>query len=283
MASLEEIYKSYTRCINEERWQDLPTFVSFPLDLNGERIETPEAMADKIKAPGGRLRLETDAITVDETAQRLAASELVKLQDVGDGGDKTAEFTQQSIFWAADGKISRIATVSDDEALQRQLSDPSYVAAPHDLIRNDDNATTVTETGMKLSAPELNDAYRAYNRCFNERTTERDFPTFCHEHVVHNAKRLSLDEYRRPAEAAFAVVPDLVLGIDALVADAAAQRVVVRIELAGTPVAELAGAKPTGRSVRFFEHATYDYRDGKIERVRSIIDWKSYRRELSQE
>lgn len=250
MATVEELFKSYTGCINEERWQDLPNFVSFPLDLNGEDIPTPEAIADKIKTTG-RLRLDTDAITVDEETRRLGANSLVTLQIVKDGRDKTVEFTQQSIIWAANGKISKIATLSDHDALQRQLSEPNYVAAP-DLIRThqqhaheDDDATT------RLSKRELEATYRAYIRCINAQTMEADLPTFCHAHVVHNATRHPLREYRRLMEDAFDAVPDIVFGADAVVADEAAQRVAVRIELAGTPTGRLAGAEPTGRGGEF--------------------------------
>lgn len=249
MATVEEIFKSYTRCINEERWQDLADFVSFPLDVNGEAIPTPEALVDKIKPTGhGHLQLDTDAITVDEEAQRLGVNSLVKLQIARDGRNKTIEFTQQSIIWAADGKISKIASLSDDDAVQRQLSEPNHVAA-HDLIQQHVRDATGTET--RLSKQELEATYRAYIRSINAQTTATDLPAFCHAHVVHNARRLALRDYRRLMEAAFEAVPDIVFGIGALVIDEAAQRVAVRIEFTGTPTGELAGAEPTGRSGEF--------------------------------
>lgn len=247
MATLEPTFRSYIECINEERWQDLPNFASFPLDFNGEVICAPEAFADKVKA-AGHLQLDIDAITVDEQTQRLGATLVARLRVASAATTNTANPTgrEQSMIWAENGKISKVATMvddDDDDVLQRQLSEPGSVSAP-DLI-----ATYNPEaTGKRLlSGRELEDVYRAYISCINAQTMAADLPRFCHPHVVHNARRLSLEEYRLLIQEAFTAVPDIVFGIDAVVADETAQRVAARLRFTGTPTGKLSGAEPTGR------------------------------------
>ncbi|KAI0428056.1 hypothetical protein F5Y09DRAFT_314296 [Xylaria sp. FL1042] len=275
MASPASIFRSFIECLNEARWQDLTNFASFPLDFNEEDINAPEALADKFKAVG-RGQLDIDAITVDEQTQRLGATLVVKLH-LAEAATRDLTERRQIITWAENGKISKVATLVDDDDLQRQLSEPGYVSTP-DLIATYSPSTTRTT----LSTRELEDTYRAYISCINAQTMATDLPRFCHPHVIHNAKRLSLEEYRLLIQEAFTAVPDIVFGIDTVVADERAQRVAVRLEFTGTPTGKLAGAEPTGRSVRFYEYVTYAFRDGRIDRVWSIVDWKSYRQQLLQ-
>ncbi|KAI0539013.1 SnoaL-like polyketide cyclase-domain-containing protein [Xylaria digitata] len=278
MAALESIFRSYIQCIHEERWQDVLNFASFPLNYNGEDILTPEAFADKVKAVG-RLQLDIDAITVDAQTQRLGATLLAKLRLTVAATNKTVNVTeqQQSIIWVEDGKISKVATISDHDGVQRQLSELGYVLTP-DLIATYSPDTT----GKNLSARELGDTYRSYIGCINAQTMATELSRFCHPHLIHNTRRLSLEEYRLLIQEAFTTVPDIIFGVDTVIADERAQRVAVRLELIGTPTGKLSGAEPTGRSVRFYEYVTYFFRDGKIDRL-SIVDWKSYRQQLSQE
>ncbi|KAI2613326.1 polyketide cyclase SnoaL-like domain-containing protein [Hypoxylon sp. NC1633] len=104
-----------------------------------------------------------------------------------------------------------------------------------------------------------------------------ELPRFCHPLVIHNTKALSTERYRLLIQEALRANPDISIGIHTVVADERAQRVAARLQFAGTPVGELAGAKPNGRGVAFCEHVTYLFQDGKIARVWSIIDWASYR------
>jgi predicted ester cyclase len=241
MANSETIYRSFVQCINEERWGDLLNFASSPLNLNGQDVSLPEAFADKIKA-AGRLQLKLDAITVDKQTWRLGATVLAKLQAANGARKDTAEFMQQHLIWAKDGKITKIDDMVDNDDLGRQLSDPGYSPTP-DLIGDHGGVT-----GKKLSTRELEETYRAYIGCINAQKMATGLQNFCHSQVVHNTKALSIEEYRLLIQQAFTAIPDIVFAIDTVVADEEAQRVAVRIELTGTPTGQLAGADPTGSS-----------------------------------
>ncbi|KAJ2974856.1 hypothetical protein NUW58_g8525 [Xylaria curta] len=246
MATAKTIYTSYIQCINEERWHDLSKFASFPLNLNGETIPSPEALEDKLKA-GERLQLDIDAITADEQTQRLGAALLAKLQ-LKDSDNRAIDFIEQSIIWIENGKICRVATTRDHDEVERQLAGVQHVPTPDLISGYSTNNGLRDATGKVLSTRELEDTYRAYIGCINAQTMAMELSRFCHSHVTHNATRLSLDEYRGLIQEAFTAVPDIVFGIDTVIADEEAQRVAVRLEFTGTPTGRLAGAEPTGRS-----------------------------------
>ncbi|KAI1173721.1 SnoaL-like polyketide cyclase-domain-containing protein [Nemania sp. FL0916] len=260
---MEAIFRSYIQCVNDDSLEDLPDIMWFPLALDGGSIPSAEVLVKFIRS-AARLHIDIDALTTNEETQCLAAK-LVKTQD---GEDSTIGYTQQAIVRVQNGKISRINSLAEEAEVQRLRSD---------LISAYDHGSG----DARLSARELEDTYRNYIGSINARTMVADLPKFCHLQVTYNAERLPLEKYRGLMDAAIAAIPDVVFGIDALVVDAPAQRVAARIQFDGTPTGPFAGVEPTGSSVRFYEHVTYQFRDGKIDRVWSIVDLKSYRKQLS--
>jgi predicted ester cyclase len=295
MSTMEAIFTGFIQCINDERWEDLREFISFPLNLNEGNIVNPDAFADRIRNTG-RIHIIVDAITLNKHTGYMGATSVseLRLKDKDKGGEgqgqgqgqgveeKTIMFTEQYILKIEDGKITKLYTIPDeDDHIRRQLADPTYSPTPDLIATHTANANRAPDE-KKLSTRELEDLYRAYIACINAQTTARDLPRFCHDEVVHNAKRHDLASYRGLMEEAFAAVPDIVFGIATVVADEDAQRVAARLEFSGTPTGPLAGVKPNGRSVHFSEYVTYSFRDGKIDRVWSIVDWASYRWQLSR-
>jgi predicted ester cyclase len=82
-------------------------------------------------------------------------------------------------------------------------------------------------------------------------------------------------------EDSFEVISGLVFSVRDLIVDDERQQIFSRIEFTGTPVRPYAGVEPNGRPVRFAEHAIYWLDRGKIARVVTVIDWKSYREQLN--
>ena len=193
--------------------------------------------------------------------------------------NKVLHFMEQRLNWfTPEGKLSRTIALADRDAIQRQLSDPQdgYALEP-DLI-----STQVDEGGSVGTEPDgnLETIYKAYLDCINQRTMQADLPEFCHPHVFHNGRALPLDQYRMLMQDAITAIPDINFGLDTIIADRTAQRIAVRLEFTGTPIKAIAGVEPTGRPVRFAEHVTYQFRNGKIHRVWSQVDWVSYRQQL---
>lgn len=129
-------------------------------------------------------------------------------------------------------------------------------------ISHQSGVTTMTES-------QLSQRYAAYIDCLNR----QDWPAlgqFVHADVHYNDQRIGLDGYRRMLEQDFQQIPDLRFTIELLVADA--QRVASRLAFTCTPVGTFMGLPVNGRTVHFTENVFYQFRDGRIERVWSVID-----------
>ncbi|WP_026789655.1 ester cyclase [Pleomorphomonas oryzae] len=116
---------------------------------------------------------------------------------------------------------------------------------------------------------EIAQSYRDYIACLNR----RDWPglrRFVHEDVRHNDRLLGLSGYLQLLQANVHDIPDLSFDIGMLVASPS--RLAARLLFDCTPAGVFMGLPINGRKVAFAEHAFYEYRDGKIWDVKSVID-----------
>ena len=116
---------------------------------------------------------------------------------------------------------------------------------------------------------DLAGAYRAYIDCLNR----HDWPSLG-DHVAaeveHNGRCFGLTGYREMLEADVRAIPDLRFNIDMLMTDG--PMVAARLLFDCHPVGELFGLLVDGQRVRFAENVFYEFRDGRIARVWSVID-----------
>ncbi|KAI0481767.1 hypothetical protein F4859DRAFT_512902 [Xylaria cf. heliscus] len=279
MAQNESVFRSYVQCINQNRWKELTDVIHFPLRFNSEVITTPEAF-EACGTANGRIKLSTDSFTVDNESGRLAVTSTVELRPTTNP-DRTVRFMKQTIVWIKDGKIYKIITTGTPmQEVERQLFWPGYTFTP-DLISAYSNGH-YNAGRPRFSAQALETIYRGHISCINGRTMQSGLAVSCHPHVIHDARRLSQEEYRFLIQELLTAIPDVELRIDEIVVDQSLQRAAVRLVLSGTPTGKLFGVEPNGCSVRFYEFATYFFLDGKIDRIWSIVDWDSYRKQLTQ-
>jgi len=115
----------------------------------------------------------------------------------------------------------------------------------------------------------LSRRYRGYIACLNK----QDWPTlsqFVHENVHYNGRRVGLSGYREMLEADFRAIPDLQFNIELLISEP--PRIASRLRFDCTPKGMLFGMAVNGRRVQFAENVFYEFRDGLIANVWSIID-----------
>lgn len=93
---------------------------------------------------------------------------------------------------------------------------------------------------------------------------------FVHEDAVHNGRRLGVSGYRAMLERDFDDIPDLYFDVRMLISDP--PFVASRIEFACSPKGLFLGLPVNGRRVSFAENVIYEFRDGKIVEVWSIVD-----------
>ena len=120
-----------------------------------------------------------------------------------------------------------------------------------------------------MTKANLSDIYRAYIACLNG----QDWPKlgqFVDDDVHYNGRRIGLAGYRAMLEKDFREIPDLSFNIQLLVSDP--PHIASRLAFACTPKGEFLGLDVNGKRVSFAENVFYDFRNGKIAQVWSVID-----------
>ena len=115
----------------------------------------------------------------------------------------------------------------------------------------------------------LSDVYRSYIACLNGQDWS-NLGQFVNEEVSHNGRQIGLSGYRAMLENDFRDIPDLHFKIELLVSNA--PYVASRLAFDCSPRGEFLGLDIDGRRVSFAENVFYEFRQGKIVRVWSIID-----------
>ena len=111
--------------------------------------------------------------------------------------------------------------------------------------------------------------YRNYIACLNRQDGSR-LGQFVDDDVSHNGRRIGLPGYREMLERDFRDIPDLHFNIELLVSDAS--YVATRLAFNCSPKGRFLGLDVDGRRVAFAENVFYEFREGKIVQVWSVID-----------
>jgi predicted ester cyclase len=116
---------------------------------------------------------------------------------------------------------------------------------------------------------DLEGIYRAYIDTLNDRRFE-NLDQFVHEQLVYNDDAITREQYVAMLVDDVRAVPDLQYGIDLLVANE--ELVSARLWFDCSPRGRFLGIDVDGRRVTFAEHVLYRLRQGRIERVWSLLD-----------
>ncbi|WP_298877918.1 ester cyclase [uncultured Bradyrhizobium sp.] len=120
-----------------------------------------------------------------------------------------------------------------------------------------------------MTPAELANIYRNYIACLNQQDWTA-LGRFVHDDVAHNARPLGLPGYRAMLEQDFRDIPDLRFDIELLISEP--PRIAARLIFDCTPAATFLGLAVNGTRVSFCENVFYEFRDGKIQQVWSVID-----------
>jgi predicted ester cyclase len=116
---------------------------------------------------------------------------------------------------------------------------------------------------------DLSNVYRGYIACLNK----QDWPQlgqFVYDDVYYNGQRIGLSGYRAMLERDFSEIPDLHFNILLLNSDPPC--VASRLGFICTPKGKFLGLPVNGKKVSFTENVFYQFQEGKIEHVWSVID-----------
>ncbi|MCK1654427.1 ester cyclase [Bradyrhizobium sp. 149] len=120
-----------------------------------------------------------------------------------------------------------------------------------------------------MTRSDLADIYRDYIACLNRQDWSA-LEQFVHDGVVHNARPFGLSGYRAMLEQDFREIADLHFDIELLVCDP--PYIASRLKFDCTPAGKFLGLDVNGKRVSFCENVFYQFRDGKIWQVWSIVD-----------
>jgi predicted ester cyclase len=120
-----------------------------------------------------------------------------------------------------------------------------------------------------MTTTDLSDIYNNYIACLNRQDWSH-LDRFVADDVSHNGRRLGLSGYRAMLEQDFRDIPDLHFDIALLVADA--NRVASRLAFDCSPKGRFLGLDVNGKRVAFAENVFYEFHNGKIVQVWSVID-----------
>jgi predicted ester cyclase len=116
---------------------------------------------------------------------------------------------------------------------------------------------------------DLPQAYRGYIACLNAQNWD-NLGQFLRDDVRYNDETVGLSGYRAMLEADFRAIPDLVFTIDLLVSEP--PHLAARLKFDCTPVGVLFDLPVNGKRVQFSENVFYEFADGRIQAVWSVID-----------
>lgn len=129
-----------------------------------------------------------------------------------------------------------------------------------------------------MIAYELAGIYRDYIACLN-RQDWAGLGNFVADDARHNGRRFGLSGYREMLERDFRDIPDLRFKIGRLVCQPPG--VAARLLFDCTPKGAFLGLAVNGRRVSFAENVFYEFREGKIVEVWSVIDKAAIEAQLS--
>jgi predicted ester cyclase len=120
-----------------------------------------------------------------------------------------------------------------------------------------------------MTTADLSDIYRAYIACLNKQDW-LNLGQFVHEEASRNGELIGLSGYRKMLEEDFRAIPDLRFNIHLLVSEPPC--VASRLLFDCRPKGILFGLNVNGKRVSFTENVFYEFQDGRIKNVWSLID-----------
>lgn len=120
-----------------------------------------------------------------------------------------------------------------------------------------------------MTKTDLEAIYHAYIACLNARDWDI-LGRYVHDDVRHNGRPLGVEGYRAMLEKDYEQIPDLHFNIEILLADPPC--IACRLRFDVTPEGAFLGLPVNGRRVSFREHVFYEFQDGRIRTVWSVID-----------
>ncbi|MBB3133243.1 putative ester cyclase [Rhizobium pisi] len=131
-----------------------------------------------------------------------------------------------------------------------------------------------------MTKTDLSQLYRDYIACLNGQDWS-SLGRFVDDGVIHNGRRVGLSGYIEMLERDFDEIPDLYFDVMMLISDP--PYVACRLGFDCRPMGKFLGLDVNGRGVFFTENVIYEFREGKIVEVWSVIDKAAIEAQLASQ
>ncbi|KEY70679.1 hypothetical protein S7711_09867 [Stachybotrys chartarum IBT 7711] len=271
---IEETYRDWIAALNSQNDEAISAAIAEKIMHDGLESGKHQYTQQVIKVLDelSVTKVDLDMFTIDTAAQAISARLLYRgKSQINDGGiptnDTFIEWSAITFTWFdADLKMIRASSLVDMDA-----------------IRAGNNKAAPTPTLHYEPAPPgfgIQALYHGYLDCINTDRDKDRLARHVHSVITHNEHMSDLDEFLSFLNHNSRQIEGNKLTIKDLITDDVSQQIAARLELSGTPVGEVFGSAPTGRAVRFPEHAMYKLHGGKIAFVWAVRDFDTFRKRL---
>lgn len=126
---------------------------------------------------------------------------------------------------------------------------------------------------------ELSAIYNAYLDCLNHQDWDQ-LGNYVADHVTYNGQCIGYAGYLHARQNEFRTIPDLHFDAQLLIVNETT--VACRLHFNITPSGDFLGLPVNGQRISFAEHVFYEFADGKISKVWSVLDKAAIEAQLSR-
>ena len=277
---LISVYRGFVAACNEQRYQDVAQYLHNPCFHFG-RFYTPESYSEKLAQThqeSGPIRVHIDYALPDDEQECVCSRVLVRCRPLREWlgfspPKKDVVFSDTCFVWFIDGKISRIPLAMEWPAIMRQLQDPT---AEYHF----DSAEIPRNPGRTVSAKELENTLKDYVQCLNAWNQDKEILDCLQPQVIINGVELTNKQFKHRITELIKTIPDLQVTLKTSLLDMPLQRAAAQLELVGRPIGPVEGIAPTGARIRVTESVIWEFQEGKLLRLWSIMDYITLRQQL---
>ncbi|RSL37866.1 hypothetical protein CEP53_015415 [Fusarium sp. AF-6] len=261
-AEIVAFFKTFLDYRNAANWNDIHEYIQPTVELENGPLQRDAFIAQLHSASDGReQQSKLGNYVVDVDSQVIAAEVLNSDNDENTTG-KNLGYREITFIWFAGGLLSKFKSLRDGHAQPLE-------STPHQI--------TLSQTPSSL---DLGKYYHDYIATINAGTIGQNPEKFLSPTIIHNNRAIETTGFVGWMNGAHKAVQSLHYEIKYLVVDGQSGQVAASVEVSGLPVENWFGVEPNGKSVRFQEHAMYWVDKEQINKIITVLDLDSFRKQL---
>ncbi|KAI8711269.1 hypothetical protein NCS52_01502800 [Fusarium sp. LHS14.1] len=263
--SKEEIVTVFKTILDHRdtaNWDGIHRYIQPTVELENTILQRDAFIAQLHSATDdSRQQSKLGNYVVDVDSQVIAAEVLNSGNDESATG-KNLGYREITFIWFANSLIFKFKS-------QRDGHSQTLESTPHPIT-----------SSQTVSSLDLKTYYHEYIATINAGTIGQNPEKFLSPTIIHNNRAIETTGFVGWMNGAHKAVQSLHYEIKHLVVDGQSGQVAACVEVSGLPVENWFGVEPNGKSVRFQEHAMYWVDKKQINKIITVLDLDSFRKQL---